>query len=452
MKKRSDTKCFGPFSRIPAALACIALVFAVPAARGIAAAQDALKDRVDQLIERLGSQDSAAADAAAQALIKLGPRVLPLLPASGAQGANEAVARRLGEVRSSLESSGNRSPSASRVTLQGEAMRLSDVMKALQQQTGNTLIDLREQSGQTATNPSVKLDFNDTPFFKALDEITAKAGLSLNFYNAEGAIAYLQADESMPAEGSKPASRPFVEYVDAFRVSLNQILISRDFANGDSVANMRMEFVWEPRLRPLSMKLETGKIKAVDDKGRPIAASVAGESMELAIRPENPIVDVNLNLTAPPRDAERIASIELEAELTVPTRTVRLTLPDITRKDSLAESGNSRLKIVDFENEPPVWKIRAELSAARPAGAENVESYQQTNLAPTVGLAKADSARIPLNGGFSVGPGSSAGSLVYELLFVDITGRPEDHGLVLEIPGELKKIPVRWSFREIPLP
>jgi len=426
----------------------VSIHWVMPGATG----QDALKDRVDQLVERLNSKESSQAESAQQALIKLGPRVLPLLPAEGSSGSDEAVAKRLQAIRSALESSGNRSPSASKVTLRGESMRLTDVMKALQQQTGNTLIDLREQSGQVATNPSVSLDFEDRPFFQALDEVAAKAGLTLNFYNAEGAIAYLEAGEAMPGAEKKPESRPFVDYVDAFRVSLNQLLLSRDFATGQSIANMRMEFVWEPRLRPLSMKLETGKVKARDDKGREIAASVTGEAMELAIRPENPIVDVNLNLSAPPRDATRIASIEMEAELTLPTRTIRLALPDITKKDTQTETDKATLKILEFEAEPPVWKIRAELNAPRPAGSENVESYQQSNLAPTVALSKADSARIPLNGGFSVGPGNAPGKLVYELLFVDITGRPEDHGLIVEIPGDLKTIPVRWTFKDIPLP
>lgn len=431
---------------------CLAIAATLQISIPGTAGQDALKDRVDQLLERLNSKETAQAEAAQQALIKLGPRVLPLLPADGGTAKEESVAKRLQAIRSALESAGNRSPSASKVTLQGEAMRLTDVMKALQQQTGNTLIDLREQSGQVATNPSMSLDLKDRPFFQALDEVATKAGLTLNFYNAEGAIAYLEAGEAMPGAEKKTESRPFVDYVDAFRVSLNQLLISRDFATGESIANMRMEFVWEPRLRPLSMKLDTGKIKATDDKGREITASVTGEAMELAIRPENPIVDVNLNLSAPPRDATRIASIEMEAELTLPTRTIRLALPDITKKDAQTETDKSTLKILEFESEPPVWKIRVELNAPRPAGSENVESYQQTNLTPTVALSKPDSARIPLNGGFSVGPGNAPGKLVYELLFVDVTGRPEDHGLVVEIPGDLKTIPVRWKFKDIPLP
>lgn len=413
--------------------------------------QDALKDRVDQLLERLASEDEAAAVKAKEALIKLGGRILPLLPAPGTPQAGGRAEKRLAEVREALESAGNGTTTASKVTLKGEAIRLSDVMKALQQQTGNTLIDLREQSGQVATNPSLNLELADKPFFEALDEVAGKAGLTLNYYNAEGAIGFLEGPMAMQAEAT-PRPEPFVAYVDAFRVTLNQLLVSRDFAQGSSMANFRMEFVWEPRLRPLAMKLDTGKIKARDDKNRPIEATVSGESMELAIRPENPIVDLNLNLSAPPRDAAKIASFEIETELTLPTTTYRLAVPDITATEAKAEAGKSSLKILSFEADPPVWKVRAELSSPRPAGAANVDSYQQSGLAPVVALTKADSARIPLNGGFSVGPGSAPGKLVYELLFVDITGRPQDHGLVVEIPGELKTIPVRWTFRDIPLP
>lgn len=419
---------------------------------GIAQAQDALKDRVDQLVERLGSEDESQAAKAQEALIKLGGKVLPLLPAAGSPAGGERAGKRLVEIRKALDGAGNRSTASTKVNLTGESMRLSDIMKSLQRQTGNTLIDLREQNGQVASNPSISLDLKDRPFFEALDEIAAKAGLSLNYYNAEGAIGYLEGPAMMP-EAEKPADlKKFVAYVDAFRVSLNQLLVSRDFGMGTSTANLRMEFVWEPRLRPLAMKLDTAKIEAADDKGRKITASVSGEAMELAIRPENPIVDLNLNLSAPPRDASKIDSLTIETELTLPTSTLSLSVPDITKKDTKSEMGQGSLRIVEFEADPPVWKIRVELAAPRPAGAENVESYRESGLAPTVALSKADSARIPLNGGFSVGPGNAPGKLVYEFLFVDITGRPEDHGLVVEIPGDLKTVPVRWTFRDIPLP
>lgn len=428
------------------------LLFASIVSHASILAQDALKDRVDQLVERLSSEDEPQAIKAQEALIKLGDKILPLLPAAGNSPAGERAGKRLAEIRKALDGAGNRSTGATKVNLTGESIRLSDVMKSFQRQTGNTLIDLREQNGQVATNPSVALDLKDKPFFEALDEIAEKAGLTLNFYNAEGAIGYLEAATMMP-EAAKPATQEkFVAYVDAFRVALNQLLVSRDFATGASTANLRMEFVWEPRLRPLAMKLDTAKIEATDDKGRKITASVSGESMELAIRPENPIVDLNLNLTAPPRDAARIDSLTIETELTLPTKTLSLAVPDITRKDARAEMGQASLRIVEFEADPPVWKIRAELSTPRPAGAENLDSYRESGLAPTAALTRADSARIPLNGGYSVGPGNAPGKLVYELQFVDITGRPEDHGLVVELPGELKTVPVRWTFRNIPLP
>jgi hypothetical protein len=424
-----------------------ALCFLAPSA---VSAQDALKDRVEQLLEKLASDDEASSQAAQDALLKLGPRVLPLLPEPDKNG---KLTKRLSALRESLERSGTMSTDASKVTISGESLRLSDVMRSLQRQSGNTLIDLREQSGQTASNPSIALDIKDKPFFVALDEIALKTGLSLNFYNAEGAIAYLEGMEATGANADAGKARPsFVEYVNAFRVSLNQIVVSREFAADTRTANLRMELVWEPRLRPLAMKLDTGKIEAVDDKGRKLSPSVAGESMELGIRPENPIVDVNLNLTAPERDALMISSLTVECQMTIPTAKRTLRTPDITKKDAVADAGKASLKILDFNADPPVWRVRAELTSPPPAGAQNVDSYRESGLAPVVALVKADSARIPLNGGFSVGPGSGPGKLVYEFLFVDVNGRPEDHGLVIEIPDELKTVPLRWSFKNIPLP
>ncbi len=423
-----------------------------------AMSQDALKDRVIQLIEKLDASDNQQAKSAEDALIKLGTKILPHLPESSGkpESANRDI--RLKRIRTTLEAGPKTNPEASIVTIQGDSIRLSDALKSLQQQSGNTVVDLREQNGQETGNPTLSLNLKSVGFFAALDEISRKAGLSLNFYTAENAIGLLNstnADPARPGEFGSGLSSPnakFIQYKDAFRISLNRIGTTNDLATGAHLANLQMELAWEPRLRPLVLKLRTDQIIAVDDKGRKIPPSTAGESMELSIRPENPIVDLNLNLTAPGRDASKISRLVVAAELTLPMAKRTLTISELKDEGQEVTSGDASARLMAFEIEPPVWKVTVEVKSPAPAGSEKLDSYRQANLTPQVSLVKPDSARIPLNGGFSSSQGSAPNRTVYEFLFVDIPGKPEDHAMIIEIPGDLKTIPIQWIFENIPLP
>lgn len=419
-------------------------------------AQDALADRVAQLVEKLNSQDANEVKSAETALIKLGPKALPLLPAPSGKSENQAIDERLKSIISALSEQQSQNLTATSITIMGKAIRLSDAIKTLQQQSGNVVVDLREQTGQEVLNPTIDLEIDKRPFFEALDIIAMKGGLELSYYTAENAIGLLNAPmQMMEAQtASKVDRRAFVQYLEAFRVSLNRIGVTRDYSSLTSAhtANIQMELVWEPRLRPLMIKLKPDQIKAVDDQGREIKAAVGGESLELSIRAENPIVDLNLNLSAPERDAQMLKSLEVVADLTVPMAKRSLNLKKVTEKGAEVKSGKASLRLMNFESDAPVWKVTVELTSPTPEGAEELDSYRQMNIMPQVFLTKADGGRTPLNGGFSSSGGSSPNTMIYEFLFVDIPGKPEDHGILVETPGELKTIPLKWQFDNIPLP
>ena len=64
-------------------MSCVVAAFGSSAAPAFGQASDAaLKDRVSQLVEKLGNAKAETAKSAEEALIKLGPRVLSLLPES----------------------------------------------------------------------------------------------------------------------------------------------------------------------------------------------------------------------------------------------------------------------------------------------------------------------------------------------------------------------------------
>ncbi|HEV3122667.1 MAG TPA: hypothetical protein VGY53_12220, partial [Isosphaeraceae bacterium] len=175
------------------------LVSALGFSRGTAwgqaadAADAALRDRVAQLVDRLNAPKAETKDAAEKSLIDLGPRVLPLLP-DAANLKDPEHKKRLEKVRSALqEAEAQINLGASKVTIHGKGIRLSDAIRQLQTQTGNPISDMREQMGEDVTNPAFDLDITDMPFFEALELVARKAEVGTTFFSGDGSIGIVGA-------------------------------------------------------------------------------------------------------------------------------------------------------------------------------------------------------------------------------------------------------------------
>src|SRR3954469_410708 len=57
--------------------------------------------------------------------------------------------------------------SVSKITLSGK-MTLDELRAAIEEQTGNKIIDYRQRMDQTATNPKLTLDIRNAPFWPAV--------------------------------------------------------------------------------------------------------------------------------------------------------------------------------------------------------------------------------------------------------------------------------------------
>jgi len=419
-------------------LSVLVLILAGPASGQSGDA--ALRDRVAQLVERLNSPKLETSKAAEEGLIKLGPRVLPLLPDSS-KGAGAEGETRLGRVREALRAAADRTNlGASKVTIRGKGLRLSEVLQQLQAQTDNVITDLREQQGGEPSNPALDLDLVDVPFFEALDRVAAKAEVTPNFYTGDGTIGL------MPG---KPPKAPLVQYSGPFRIAFKQVAAVRDLQAGTATANAQLEVAWEPRLRPMLLKLKVDELAVVDDRGKPVAPQVMNESADVPLRPENPAAELNLNLTAPDRMAQRLASIKVKAEVTVPAGLRTFRFPSLAQAGVVRTQGDVRVTLESAEVDEQVWKVNVEV--AYPGGGPAFESYRQGLFNNRLWLQKADGSRFEHNGGFS-NTASDGGKLGFEYLFVDAPGKPADYQFVYETPSKVLTIPLEFEFKDVPLP
>jgi hypothetical protein len=421
-------------------LAAAAAVCAAGAARG-QSADAALRDRVNQLVERLGAPNEEARKAAEDALVKLGPRALPLLPdAAKVQGDDRK--KRLEKVRAALvEATEQANLGATRVTLKAKGMRLSEVVQKLQGQTGNPITDLREAEGAEATNPSLDMEIVDKPFLEALDIVCKQAEVTPNFFTGDGTVGL------MPG---KPPEKGLIQYTGPFRVVFKQIATARDLLADTATANAQIEVAWEPRLRPMLLALKADETKVVDDRGKEVESQVSDESTDVVLRPENPVAELNLNLKAPDRSAKKFAKVTVKAEVTVPAGLKTFRFPSLAVKEPATIKQNDiAVTLESTEIDEQVWKVNVEL--AYPGGGAAFESYRQGLFNNRLWLQKPDGSRFEHNGGFS-NTSSDEGKLGFEYLFVDAPGKPADYGLVYETPSKVLTIPLEFTFKDVPLP
>ena len=404
-------------------------------------ADAALKDRVNQLVERLGAPKDDVRKAAEEALIKLGPRVLPLLP-DAAKVEGDDRKKRLAAVRDALlEATEQANLGASKITLKTKGMRLSEVVQKLQAQTGNAITDLREAEGAEATNPSLDLDIEDKPFLEALDVICAKAEITPNFFTGDGTIGL------MPG---KPPEKRLVVYTGPFRVLFKKIEAVRDLESGMASANAQLEVAWEPRLRPMLLALKADETNVTDDQGKTIESEVSEESTDAVLRPENPVAELNLNLKAPDRAAKKLATVKVKADVTVPAGVKTFRFPSLTVKEpKTIKQGDIAVTLDSTEIDEQVWKVNVEVAYEGQGPA--FESYRQGLFNNRLWLQKADGSKFEHNGGFS-NTSSDAGKLGFEYLFVDAPGKPADYGFVYETPSKVLTIPLEFTFKDVPLP
>jgi hypothetical protein len=418
-----------------------------------APAQDAdaaLKDRVAQLVEKLDAPAAEARDAAQAALVKLGPRILSLLPEPAPKDGKN-LKERLAKVRAALlEEQDKVNLGASKVTIKGEGIRLSEAIKQLQARTGNPISDLREQAGGEAANPALDLDIADKPFFEALDLLAKKAGVVPNYYTGDGTIGLMPgAGADLPDAIGVDPFKPLISYAGPFRVAFKQLVVARDFQAGNGSANAQFEVAWEPRLRPLILALKASEIEIVDDKGNKVLPSVTEETSSVVLRQDNPAVEVNLNMDAPDRAAQKFASLKFKADVTVPAAIASFRFPSLAAKDAVQKSGPVSVVLEETEVDEAVWKVRVRVEM--PGEGTAFESYRAGMFNNRLWLQKADGSRFEHNGGFN-NTGVDGGKIGFEYLFVDAPGKPADYGLVYEAPGKVITIPLEFEFKDVPLP
>ncbi|MBI2481564.1 MAG: hypothetical protein HYV60_23855, partial [Planctomycetia bacterium] len=277
-----------------------------------------LKAEVNQLVRQLDDNERSQREAAEKALVALGAEALHLLPPITPRTPAE-VKERLGRVRKTLETTVAKSiAQPSVVTLHGE-MSLSDALHAMQEQTGNQVTGFERRSGQ------VKVSFDKTPYWQALDEVLDQANLSINEFGGETSSLVLNARP----EGQSPRSGTGV-YSGVFRLETLRLEARRDLRN-PAVNGMRLSIgvAWEPRVMPIALRQQLSEITIMDDRGKELPVTGTRGALNASAELGMSAVEFGIPLELASRESKRISSIKGRFTALVPGRVESFEFSDI---------------------------------------------------------------------------------------------------------------------------
>jgi hypothetical protein len=419
-----------------------------PAAK-LAAARD-----VQRLVLQLDAHTRREREQAREALLALGPAILPLLPQDG-NVSSAAVRQTLGEIRARLQrESALESLRPSRVSLKG-TFPLKEVLSQIAAQTGNEF-DTTALDEASLARPFA-VDFESRVFWSACDEVSAKAGLDYGSVQ-KGRLQLVRAN-------AHSAPRPIaVADQGAFRVAVTFATV-RPFAI--SRTSFALRVVWslraEPRLRPLFASIAGSDLQA-GFRG-PDAGGAQPAYTELP--PISPRAKLELSLDEGQEPLELTSDFEFPAGDTRPkiefggsfavemaAGPARFMFDDLAAARQPLERVGSvavRLRGIEIPAGEKAGTAHVVVSAVYDQSGPAFESYRTWMYHNEVWLeAKA-------NGGGRIRPAplvatqrEADGGFAVEYNFADVAGGAGDYRLVYVAPTLITQTPVQFQLRNIP--
>jgi hypothetical protein len=279
-------------------LAGLALVAQANASTG-----ESLPSEVRRLVAQLDAPQLAQRDAAEEALLKLGPQALDLLPPINERTSPE-VKLRITRIRQKLQQAAAESTiKPSLITLHGQSMPLAKVLAVLEDQSENK-IELKDIS-PAQSDLRITADFDKMPFWQALDRVLDQTALSVNPYGRQRAIELIGR-----GVGRRPRNEA-VCYSGPLRVEALQVTSQRDFRDpAGNWLRVKLEIAWEPRLQPIGLKQRMRDVLANDENNVKLPVENEQAELEVLSGGRNIAVELTLPLKLPPQGVKEIASLK----------------------------------------------------------------------------------------------------------------------------------------------
>jgi hypothetical protein len=369
--------------------------------------------------------------------------VLAHLPAAGTETSVE-VAHRLDRIRQTLlADQAQQSLQPTHVTLQARQIPLSQALAAIEEQTGNSLIDYRGQFGQQAPDPELNLDFEQTPFWRAMDELLDTAGMTTYHFAGKQGLALINTlPNQLPRLGR-------AAYSGIFRIEPARITAQRDLRSreGDSL-DLVLEIAWEPRVHPIAIAQPLETLSAVDARGEPLAFADGGAVMEVPVQRGSTAVEISIPMKLPPRDIQQIMKLTGTFQSLVPGKVEEFRFTGLAdASGSEQRKGKTTILVENVRKNNDIWEVRMRARYEDAAGA--LESHR--------GWVFNNEAYLETTAGEKIQPQGFQTTAQTETdvgvaFLFELPDGPEGLSFVYKTPTVFARLPIEYELSDIPLP
>ncbi len=409
-----------------------------------ATSSEQLATSVRKLARRLDSPRLAERQEAEADLIKLGPAALELLPKVNSRTSAETK-QRLARIRRKLqEAQAQEAASPSTVTFQSDSAPLSEFLAAVEKQTGNKILDMREKFGQAQTDPKLKIDLDKAPFWQALDKVLDQAGMTVYPFAPERAVCIV-------AKSEKNANRRAnTVYTGPFRIEPVSIFATRELRDtGKQSMQVKLEVSWEPRLAPISLRQQLADIRAMDENGRELMVDNRGGGViDAQVSRDETSVEMYLPMALPSRDVKKIATLDGRLDAVLPGKTATFRFDKLTQaKDVEKRVAGVTVTLENARNNKDVWEIT--VSIRFDEAGEALESHRDWIFNNEAYLETADGKQIKDDGIETAHQSENEVGIKY--LFV-LEKPIADMTFVYKTPADILSAGFNYKLKNIPLP
>lgn len=310
---------------------------------------------VRRLVRQLDAPQLAERQAAEAALTGLGPPALVHLPSPGPRDSAE-LRQRLDRIRKQLEqTAAEEATSGSTVTLQADSKPPFEILAAIAEQTGNAISDGRQGvDPQNDPLPRISVKFEKTPFWQALDEVLDRAELTVYPYGEKPGINVVpRPPRRLPRQSRASYSGPFrFEPISVFAQT-----DLRDLAGGN--LQVTVEISWEPKVRPISIRLPMGRLEVTDGDGRPLKIDQQQTELESSVTADAAATELAVPLPLPPRSVQQIGRMEGVLHAMLPGKIEEFRFDNLLKAKNVEKRvGAVAVTLDEVRRNRDLWEVR----------------------------------------------------------------------------------------------
>ncbi len=244
-------------------------------------------------------------------------------------------------------------------------------------------------------------------------------------------------------------------YSGIFRLTIHRLMMVRQFDAGEEgeaqYCIAYMQLAWEPRFQPFLISSQPESLVVQDDKGRPLQTQEADRGqapISSKMRMELPV-----RLPAAPRSAAKYGLLKGTFSVLGAGKMLTFTFGNLGDKKTRGESKTQEgvtVKVSQIKTDDEPWTVG--FSMKYPGENAKLESFQSYLVNNEAFLLDKDGKRWAANGGSEI----DQNELTTRHFWVEEDkkklGKGGDWTLVYRTPGQMTELPIKFEFKDVPLP